>query len=116
MDRWINVNKVGHILKLSEKNSTLFQISHWINVKRSAWNNVLGYRVSSLDGLQYARNLVMLDLTGNGIMDFSPLKDLKNLQSIHVTPQVLEIAAFKGPVVEFENHVRGIDGNKVTPT
>ncbi|WP_192797491.1 NPCBM/NEW2 domain-containing protein [Psychrobacillus glaciei] len=73
-------------------------------------------RVSSLGGLQYARNLVMLDLTGNGIMDFSPLKELKNLQSMHATPQVVEIAAFKGPVVEFENHVRGIDGNKVTPS
>ena len=72
-------------------------------------------RVKSLEGLQYAKNLVTLDITDNEVMDFSPLKDLKKLQTLLADPQVLEVPEYKGPVVGLSNGVRGRDGNIVIP-
>ncbi|WP_313891334.1 NPCBM/NEW2 domain-containing protein [Psychrobacillus sp.] len=72
-------------------------------------------RARSLEGLQYAKNLVTLDLSGNEIMDFSPLKDLQQLQNIIANPQIIEHPELKGPIVEFNNQVKWIDGNHVIP-
>jgi Leucine-rich repeat (LRR) protein len=47
--------------------------------------------VRSLEGLQYANNLVTLDITGNAITDFSPLKGLTKLDNLLANPQIVEI-------------------------
>ncbi|MEK4197528.1 NPCBM/NEW2 domain-containing protein [Paenibacillus sp. FSL L8-0323] len=72
-------------------------------------------RVRSLEGLQYAKNLETLDITGNEITDFSPLQGLTKLTSLLADPQVVEVGEFKGPVVEVANLVKGLDGSKVIP-
>ena len=72
-------------------------------------------RARSLDGLQYAKNLVTLDITGNEITDFSPLQGLTKLENLLADPQVIEVGEVKGPIVELENLVRGLNGNKVVP-
>ena len=38
--------------------------------------------ITSLEGLQYAENLMTLDLMGNNISDLTPLSGLKNLESL----------------------------------
>ena len=48
--------------------------------------NVAGYGISSLEGLEYAKNLETLNLDYNAIKDLSKLKDLEklsNLQAMH---------------------------------
>nr|WP_306220449.1 NPCBM/NEW2 domain-containing protein [Cohnella sp. WQ 127256] len=72
-------------------------------------------RARSLEGLEYAKNLVSLDITGNEITDFSPLRGLTKLDNLMADPQVVEVRELKGPVVEVDNLVTGIDGNKVIP-
>lgn len=72
-------------------------------------------RARSLEGLEYAKNLVSLDISGNEITDFSPLKGLTKLESLLADPQVVEVGGLNGPVVEVENLVKGLDGNKVIP-
>lgn len=73
-------------------------------------------RARSLEGLQYAKNLETLDITGNEITDFSPLQGLTKLTSLLADPQMVEVGQLKGPVVEFINPVKGIDGSKVIPS
>ncbi|OMD74395.1 hypothetical protein BSK48_00800 [Paenibacillus odorifer] len=72
-------------------------------------------RARSLEGLQYAKNLETLDITGNEITDFSPLQGLTKLTSLLADPQMVEVGEFKGPVVEVANLVKGLDGSKVIP-
>ncbi|MEK4513460.1 NPCBM/NEW2 domain-containing protein [Paenibacillus sp. FSL K6-2524] len=73
-------------------------------------------RARSLEGLQYAKNLVTLDVTGNEITDFSPLNGLTKLENLLIEPQIVEVGGtLEGPIIEVENLVTGRDGNKVTP-
>ncbi|OAO89131.1 hypothetical protein AXX17_ATUG04160 [Arabidopsis thaliana] len=72
-------------------------------------------RVKSLSGLEYAKNLATLTITGNEVMDFSPLKDLTKLVNLNANPQVIEMRELKGPVIQLDNPVIGVDGNKVIP-
>lgn len=72
-------------------------------------------RATSLEGLQYAKNLETLDITGNEITDFSPLQGLTKLTSLLADPQVIEGGELKGPVIEVSNLVKGLDGNSVIP-
>lgn len=72
-------------------------------------------RATSLEGLQYAKNLTMLDISGNSITDFSPLKDLTKLETLLADPQVVEIGLLEGAVVTLDNLVVGRDGQKVRP-
>lgn len=44
----------------------------------------------SLEGLQYAKNLEKLDISGNEITDFSPLLGLKKLTSLLTDPPLVE--------------------------
>ena len=71
--------------------------------------------VSSLEGLQYAKNLETLNITGNSITDFSPLKALSEFTTLNADPQFVEMGELKGSVVEVENKVIGLDGLKVKP-
>lgn len=73
-------------------------------------------RARSLEGLQYAKNLVTLDVTGNEITDFSPLNGLTKLENLLIEPQIVEVGGtLEGPIIEVGNLVTGRDGNKVIP-
>ncbi|MBD7969936.1 NPCBM/NEW2 domain-containing protein [Paenibacillus gallinarum] len=72
-------------------------------------------RVRSLEGLEYAVNLETLTISGNEVTDFSPLGGLVKLNNFTLDPQYVEVAQLNGPVVEVDNLVTGIDGNKVIP-
>ncbi|MNI78706.1 hypothetical protein D3C73_1351020 [compost metagenome] len=56
-----------------------------------------------------------LDITGNEITDFSPLQGLTKLVNLIDDPQMVEVGSLTGPIVEVENLVKGLDGNKVIP-
>ena len=45
--------------------------------------------ISSLEGLEYAKNLESLDVSYNEIKDLSPLKNLKKLTNINANPQII---------------------------
>lgn len=72
-------------------------------------------RITSLEGLQYAKNLVSLDISGNAITDFSPLKDLTKLDTVIAHPQIVEVKSLTGPVTTVENLVKGLDGHYLNP-
>ena len=71
--------------------------------------------IQSLEGLEYAKNLVTLDITGNEVTDFSPLKDLKKLTNLKANPQYKVVGMLTGSSISLENLVTDIDGNKVLP-
>lgn len=73
-------------------------------------------RARSLEGLQYAKNLETLDITGNEITDFSPLQGLTKLTSLLADPQMVEVGQLDGSVVEVTNLVKGLDGSPVIPS
>lgn len=75
-------------------------------------------RVASLEGLQYAKNLVTLDITGNEVTDFSPLQGLEKLENLMANPQVIEMPSPTGQdaIFNVENLVKGLDGKHVNPT
>ncbi|WP_438348473.1 hypothetical protein ACP8HI_23175 [Paenibacillus sp. FA6] len=52
---------------------------------------------------------------GNEITDFSPLQGLTKLDNLLADLQVVEVGSLQGPIVEVENLVTGLDGNKVIP-
>lgn len=72
-------------------------------------------RVRSLEGLENAKNLETLNMIGNEITDFSPLKELSKLTTLYADPQFVEMGEVKGPVVNVDNIVIGLDGKKVKP-
>lgn len=72
-------------------------------------------RARSLEGLEHAKNLVTLNIAGNEITDFSPLKGLTKLENLIADPQYVEVGELKGSVIEVDNLVSGIDGKKVKP-
>ncbi|MBM6839253.1 leucine-rich repeat domain-containing protein, partial [Clostridium saudiense] len=45
--------------------------------------------ISTLEGLEYAKNLESLDLSYNQIKDLSPLKNLNKLSNLNANPQVI---------------------------
>ncbi|WP_052343642.1 NPCBM/NEW2 domain-containing protein [Bacillus massiliigorillae] len=74
-------------------------------------------RVTSLEGLEYAKNLVTLDISGNEVTDFSPLKELSKLETLLADPQIIEMPSVNGEnsIFTIENVVKGLDGKKVNP-
>ncbi|MFJ7737184.1 NPCBM/NEW2 domain-containing protein [Lysinibacillus sp. NPDC097287] len=74
-------------------------------------------RVASLEGLQYAKNLVTLDIAGNEVTDFSPLQGLEKLENLIANPQVIEMSAVDGQdgIFTMPNIVKGLDGKHVNP-
>lgn len=45
--------------------------------------------IKSLEGLEYAVNMTILDLTGNEVIDLTPLKKCKNLKTLELDDQYL---------------------------
>lgn len=72
-------------------------------------------RITSLEGLQYAKILASLNISGNEITDFSALKDLQQLENLNAHPQLVTAKSLKGPVMTVENLVKGLDGNYLNP-
>lgn len=70
-------------LNLSSDDITIADMHKLINLSTpNKW-------ISSLEGLEYAKNLESLDISYNGIKDLSPLKNLKKLESINANPQII---------------------------
>lgn len=46
-------------------------------------------RISSLEGLEYAKNLELLDISYNEVKDLSPLKNLKKLTNLNANFQII---------------------------
>lgn len=72
-------------------------------------------KVITLEGLEHAKNLVKLDIVGNKVTDFSPLKGLSKLENLVANPQIIVVGEVSGPVVEIENIVIDVNGSKVLP-
>ncbi|MFR9240768.1 MAG: NPCBM/NEW2 domain-containing protein [Clostridium baratii] len=45
--------------------------------------------ISSLEGLEYAKNLESLDISYNEVKDLSPIKNLKKLTNLNAKPQII---------------------------
>ncbi|MFJ7935552.1 NPCBM/NEW2 domain-containing protein [Sporosarcina sp. NPDC096371] len=75
-------------------------------------------RITNLEGLQYAKNLVTLDISGNEVTDFSPLQGLEKLENLNANPQIIEMPSPPGQnsIFDVENLVKGLDGKHVNPT
>lgn len=72
-------------------------------------------QITTLEGLENAGNLVNLDIVGNKVTDFSPLKELSKLENVVADPQIIAVGFVNGPVVELENIVKDINGSNVLP-
>jgi len=58
------------------------------------WLDARSRGIVDLTGLQYARNLVYLYLSGNQISDISPLSGLRNVRSLNLTSNLLNPVAY----------------------
>lgn len=75
------------------------------------------YMISSLEGLQYAKNLEVLNLEGSEVSDLSPIKDLKKLKSVNIMNQFLvggEKDIIDGKVV-IKDEIFDVDKNIIIP-
>ncbi|WP_188006760.1 DUF5011 domain-containing protein [Sporosarcina sp. ANT_H38] len=72
-------------------------------------------RVITLEGLEHAKNLIKLDIDGNKVTDFSPLKGLRKLENVAANSQIIAVGEARGPVAEIENIVIDVNGSKVLP-
>ena len=70
-------------LKLSSDNITIG------NMYKLTKLSVVGSWISSLEGLQYAKNLEELDISYNEIKDLSPFKNLKKLTNLNGNTQII---------------------------
>ena len=52
--------------------------------------------LTSLEGLQYAKILASLNISGNEITDFSALEDLQQLENLNAHPQLVTAESLKG--------------------
>lgn len=73
--------------------------------------------IRSLAGLEQAKNLTSLDISSNGIVDFSPLKHLKKLSNLTVGVQILEMGEFDATdnMVSIQNLAKTRNGDIVMP-
>ncbi|MDB2109906.1 hypothetical protein PMW03_07070 [Clostridium paraputrificum] len=70
-------------LKLSSDNITIGDMYKLTKL------SVVGSWISSLEGLQYAKNLEELDISYNEIKDLSPFKNLKKLTNLNRNTQII---------------------------
>lgn len=70
-------------LKLSSDNITIGDMYKLTKL------SVVGSWISSLEGLQYAKNLEELDISYNEIKDLSPFKNLKKLTNLNGNTQII---------------------------
>ena len=76
-------NSIKETLNLSSDDITVGEMHKLTELSSSnKW-------ISSLEGLEYAKNLESLDVSYNEIKDLSPLKNLKKLTNINANPQII---------------------------
>ncbi|MDU4937356.1 MAG: NPCBM/NEW2 domain-containing protein [Clostridium sp.] len=73
--------------------------------------------ISSLEGLQYAKNLESLDISYNEIKDLSPLKNLKKLTNLNGNPQIITEGMLyaKDNIVTLDYKVLNRNGERLKP-
>lgn len=73
--------------------------------------------ISSLEGLQYAKNLESLDISYNEIKDLSPLKNLKKLTNLNANLQIITEGMLyaKDNIVTLDYKVLNRNGEKLKP-
>ncbi|MDB2113164.1 NPCBM/NEW2 domain-containing protein, partial [Clostridium paraputrificum] len=73
--------------------------------------------ISSLEGLQYAKNLEQLDISYNEIKDLSPLKNLKKLTDLNGNPQIITEGMLyaKDNTVTLDYKVLNRNGERLKP-
>ena len=73
--------------------------------------------ISSLEGLQYAKNLELLDISYNEIKDLSPLKNLKKLTNLNANLQIITEGMLyaKDNIVTLDYKVLNRNGEKLKP-
>ena len=99
-------------LKIATDNIT---IGDMLNLNKLVSDEEL---ISSLEGLQYAKNLVELNLTYNKITDLSPIKDLKNLENFNVIKQFKSFGVVnkkENNTIVIDENIINRDGNRLKP-
>ena len=73
--------------------------------------------VTDLEGLQYAKNLEVLNIEYNEISDLSPLKNLKNLTDLRANPQIITAGSIakKDNRVTINYDILNRKGEKLSP-
>ncbi|CAH0436123.1 carbohydrate-binding protein [Clostridium neonatale] len=73
--------------------------------------------ISSLEGLEYAKNLELLDVSHNEIKDLSPLKNLKKLTKLNANPQIITEGMLyaKDNKITLDYKVLNRNGEKLKP-
>lgn len=72
--------------------------------------------IKNIQGLQYAERLTTLNLNGNSILDFSPLKGIKSLSSLKAENQVYipeTLAGLNGELNATIPLLKGMNGEKI---
>ena len=74
-------------------------------------------RITSLKGLEYAKNLEELNIEQNEVRDLSPLKNLKNLRVLNANLQIIEagMATVENNKVTLQERVVSKNGEVLTP-
>lgn len=99
-------------LKIEAENIT---IGNMLNLNKLVSEEEL---ISSLEGLQYAKNLELLNLTYNKITDLSPLKDLKKLENFNIIKQFKSLGVTnkkENNTVVIDENIINKDGNILKP-
>ena len=76
-----------------------------------------GEWITSLEGLQYAKNLEELDISYNEVKDLSPLKNLKKLTNLNGNPQIITEGMLyaKNNIVSLDYKVLNRNGERLKP-
>lgn len=98
-------------LKLSSDNITIGDMYKLTRL------SVVGSWISSLEGLQYAKNLEELDISYNEIKDLSPLKNLKKLTNLNGNPQIITEGMLyaKDNTITLDYRVLNRNGERLKP-
>lgn len=104
-------NSIKETLNLSSDDITLGNMDKLTELSGSdKW-------ISSLEGLEYAKNLELLDVSNNQIKDLSPLKNLKKLTNLNANPQVITEGMLyaKDNKITLDYKVLNRNGEKLKP-
>ena len=104
-------NSIKETLNLSSDDITLGNMDKLTELSCSdKW-------ISSLEGLEYAKNLELLDVSNNQIKDLSPLKNLKKLTNLNANPQIITEGMLyaKDNKITLDYKVLNRNGEKLKP-
>ena len=104
-------NSIKEELNLSTDNITIGDMYKLTNLSSS------GKWITSLEGLEYAKNLESLDISYNEVKDLSPLKNLKKLTSLNANFQIIieGMLYAKDNRITLDYEVRNSNGEKLAP-